>query len=245
MSRNNLIQIYNNTKYLSEKYPKPDKTIKINDLNLNIIQNIVQNISKPKIKLFNDDTLVIAKLLYDETKSNILVLNMASEYKPGGGVENGAMAQEEELFRRTNYFVSLTQQFYPLKEFEGVYTKNVLVLKDEYYNIMSPFQCSFIGIAGIRKPNLKNYAYNSIDREIMKKKVEMIFKVAIVYGHKNIVLGALGCGVFGNPPEEVAEIFNESIKKYKNYFDNIYFAIKSVRDNNYDVFSARISKKIE
>ena len=60
------------------------------------------------------------------------------------------------------------------------------------------------------------------------------------YEHTNIVFGALGCGVFANPPEEVAEIFNEMIKKYGKCFDNIYFAIKSIRDNNYDVFVSKI-----
>lgn len=62
---------------------------------------------------------------------------------------------------------------------------------------MTPFQCSFIAVAGLRKPNLKNGKYNSIDRELMRKKIEMIFKTTIIYGHTNIVLGALGCGVFG------------------------------------------------
>lgn len=122
MSRSNLIQIYNNTKFLSEKYQKPEKSLKLKYENLN--ENINQN-KNSDIKIFNDDTLVITKELYDKTKSNILVLNMASEYKAGGGVENGAMAQEEELFRRSNYFQSLTQNFYPLKELECVYTKNV------------------------------------------------------------------------------------------------------------------------
>jgi uncharacterized protein (TIGR02452 family) len=238
MSRSNLIQIYNNTKFLSEKYQKPEKSLKLKYENLN--ENLNQN-KNSDIKIFNDDTLVITKELYDKTKSNILVLNMASEYKAGGGVENGAMAQEEELFRRSNYFQSLTQNFYPLKELECVYTKNVTILKDDNYNQMTPFQCSFIAVAGLRKPNLKNGKYNSIDKELMRKKIEMIFKSAIIYGHTNIVLGALGCGVFGNPPEEVAEIFNDLIKKYRKCFDNIYFAIKSVRDNNYDIFISRIN----
>ena len=195
----------------------------------------------PNIKLFNDDTLIVTKELYDITKANILVLNMASEYKAGGGTENGAMAQEEELFRRTNYFMSLTQNLYPLKELDGIYTKNVYILKDDNYNQITPYQCSFIAVAGLRKPYLKNGNYNSIDREIMKKKIEMIFKCAIFYGHTNIVLGALGCGVFANPPEEVADIFNETIKKYGKCFDNIYFAIKSIRDNNYDIFTSKIN----
>jgi uncharacterized protein (TIGR02452 family) len=242
MSRNNLIQIYNNTKFLSERYPKPEKSVKYkyDTLLITNLPNVLN--TKCNIKIFNDDTLNITKQLYDETKSNILVLNMASEYRAGGGVENGAMAQEEELFRRSNYFVSLTQNFYPIKDFEGIYTKNVTILKDEYYQPMTPFQCSFIAIAGLRKPILRNGKYNSIDRDIMYKKIDNIFKIAIINNHKNLVLGALGCGVFANPPEEVADIFNELCQKYFRYFDNIYFAIKSVRDNNYDVFSAKIEK---
>jgi uncharacterized protein (TIGR02452 family) len=239
MSRNNLIQVYTNTKYISERYPKPEKSIKYKYDTL-IIPNNTQNIKKCNIKIFNDDTLTITEQLYKETKSNVLVLNMASEYKAGGGVENGAMAQEEELFRRSNYFASLTQNFYPIKDSEGIYTKNVTILKDVYYQPMSPFNCSFVAIAGLRKPILKNGKYNLVDIDIMSKKIDMIFKLSIINNHKNLVLGALGCGVFANPPEEVAEIFNNCCQKYQNNFDNIYFAIKSVRDNNYDVFSAKI-----
>ena len=54
-------------------------------------------------------------------------------------------------------------------------------------------------------------------------------------------MGALGCGAFGNSPEEVAELFNDVIQKYHNNFDNIYFAIKSIRDINYDTFLAKIT----
>ena len=75
----------------------------------------------------------------------------------------------------------------------------------------------------------------------MRKKIDFIFKIAIYYNYKNIVLGALGCGAFGNSPEEVAELFNDVIQKYHNNFDNIYFAIKSIRDINYDTFLAKIT----
>lgn len=239
MSRNQLIQIYNNTRNLSQNYEKPQKSIKIKYDNLQIQQT--STTSKSRIMIFNDDTLIIANKLYLSTKSNILVLNMASEYKAGGGVENGAMAQEEELFRRSNYFESLTPNLYPIKEFEAVYTKDVCIFKDDNYNLITSFKCSFVAIPAIRKPYLKNYKYNSIDRDIMRKKIDFIFKIAIYYNYKNIVLGALGCGAFGNPPEEVAELFNDVIQKYHNNFDNIYFAIKSIRDINYDTFLAKIT----
>ena len=70
----------------------------------------------------------------------VAVLNCASYSNPGGGVRKGAIAQEEDLFRRTNLFRSLYQYAdyaplyglqrkypqYPLnKHFGGVYSSNV------------------------------------------------------------------------------------------------------------------------
>lgn len=61
------------------------------------------------------------------TLENPLVLNLAS--RPGGGVRAGALAQEEELFRRTAYHKTLHLEtgFYPLNEDEVVYSPNVPV----------------------------------------------------------------------------------------------------------------------
>ena len=40
---------------------------------------------------------------------NPAILNMASAYRPGGGVMNGARTQEECSLRRSNLFMSLYQ----------------------------------------------------------------------------------------------------------------------------------------
>lgn len=40
-----------------------------------------------------------------------------------------------------------------------------------------------------------------------------------------LVLGALGCGAFCNPPELVAEVFAEFTDKYRDYFDVIEYAV--------------------
>ena len=45
-----------------------------------------------------------------------------------------------------------------------------------------------------------------------------------------LVLSALGCGAFNNPPSHVAEIFRAVIQQYGSLFQSITFAI--VEDHN-------------
>ncbi len=113
---------------------------------------------------------------------NPAVLNMASRRMPGGGVMLGAGAQEESLFRRTNLFRSLyqfteyfinhvwykkyitpvrTDERYPLnRDFGGIYTPDALVFREDEqhgYKLMgTPERLSFIAVAGINRPELKD-----------------------------------------------------------------------------------------
>jgi uncharacterized protein (TIGR02452 family) len=55
---------------------------------------------------------------------------------------------------------------------------------------------------------VKERAYESdSQREAMTCKVRTIVQVAARNGVTHLVLGALGCGAYGNPPVEVARIF--------------------------------------
>ena len=58
------------------------------------------------VKVENVDCLVAAERLLKEGY-HPAILNMASRQNPGGGVQTGAGAQEENLFRRSNLFQSL------------------------------------------------------------------------------------------------------------------------------------------
>jgi len=49
------------------------------------------------------------------------------------------------------------------------------------------------------------------DHEAMVMKIRMILRAAIMKGCKRIVLGALGCGAYANPVQEVAEMFKRVI----------------------------------
>lgn len=75
------------------------------------------------------------------------------------------------------------------------------------------------------------------DREVMGMKVRLIFQVARSKGVKRLVLGALGCGAYGNPPEEVAGIFRRVLvggrrrERVGGWFEEIVFAIFDEGDN--------------
>ncbi|CAF1531382.1 unnamed protein product [Adineta ricciae] len=58
-----------------------------------------------------------------------------------------------------------------------------------------------------------------------RKKIENIFAVAFQHKHDSLVLSALGCGAFKNPPGHVAELFRSVIEQYAGFFRRITFAI--------------------
>lgn len=171
----------------------------------------------------------------------VLVLNMASDVCPGGGVKSGKRAQEECIFRRTNAIHSYSKDWYPLRG-ECVYSPEITIIKTSTYQLLEqPRTCSMIAIPGLRKPKLtpdgQSYARQN-DRDAMSIRIDAIFQLAIEKKHDTLVLGALGCGAFGNPPEEVAVLFRNAIAQYGSAFACIYFAILSIEDRrNVEVFT--------
>ena len=54
----------------------------------------------------------------------------------------------------------------------------------------------------------------------------LIIFFTIIIGHDSIVLGAFGCGAYGNPPNHIAQLFKEVITgDFKGCFSHILFAI--------------------
>jgi uncharacterized protein (TIGR02452 family) len=178
---------------------------------------------------------------------NPAVLNMASRRNPGGGVTTGAGAQEETLFRRTNLFRSLYQfapyaeQYgitpshyqYPLdRNFGGVYTPDAIYFRESeqkgYALLEKPVSLSFITVAGMNRPDLTiggMIANHHV--EPIKNKIRTIFRMGLVHGHDSLVLGALGCGAFRNPPRHVARLFHKVMDEpeFRNKYHCIIFAI--------------------
>lgn len=203
------------------------------------------------IEVINVDSILAAKRLKDNG-FNPAVLNMASRQNPGGGVLNGAGAQEENLFRRTNLFLSMYQfasyaaeyglvksrYQYPLdRNFGGVYTPEACVFKglekDGYPLLDEFFQLSFIAVPAMNRPALdcNGRIVTGLIHGI-KNKIRTIFRIGLRKGHDALVLGAWGCGAFRNPPAHIARLFHEVLDEveFKNKFRQIVFAI--LEDHN-------------
>ena len=145
---------------------------------------------------------------------------MASALQPGGGVLHGALAQEESLCVRSTLYASLKDEFYRIPVHAAIYTPDVLVFRSASHSDLPKaewYYTDVISVAAVKHPELvKNAAGKWVydveqDKEDMVMKIRLIFQVAKQKGVKKLVLGALGCGAYRNPPEEVAKIFKKVI----------------------------------
>ncbi|CAF3923229.1 unnamed protein product [Rotaria sp. Silwood1] len=190
-----------------------------------------------------------------------LLLNMANQKSPGGGYRRGDGAQEENLFRRSNYCLSLdvemdesnrserfhcaadgqlkqffkADRMYPMEEFGAVYTSGITVFRhseDRGYAFLDEpvYEVCAIAMAAYREPKLDKQMLTGTAAAGMRKKIENIFAIAYHQNHDCLVLSALGCGAFKNPPEHVAALFKSVISQYAGYFRSIHFAI--IDDHN-------------
>lgn len=250
---NYLIEVYNDTKsFFSEMKPQDiQESIKYDIENIIIVVDDNINTYVPEIIVLNQDTLDMA-IDFVNLGLHPLVINMASDIKPGGGVRSGKTAQEEVIFRRTNAFLTHYEHWYKnrLAWNEVIYSPEVMIIKDLLYKYLKESDqrtISMIAVPALRNPKLINNKYNSDQRETMSLKIEAIFKIAILNKKDSLVLGALGCGAFNNPPEEVAQIFKQMITKYGKYFKKIGFAVLVVKDSdklNFDAFKILMNRDV-
>lgn len=98
-----------------------------------------------------------------------------------------------------------------------------------------------IAMSAINKPytNKKGNLYQE-DYDLTLSKIENIFKSALIQGCTDLVLGALDCRVFKNPPGDIVYSYNVCLEKYDKYFNSIVFAIYSNNDNNFTIFDEDI-----
>ncbi|KAJ5206048.1 hypothetical protein N7491_003332 [Penicillium cf. griseofulvum] len=183
----------------------------------------------------------------------VCVLNFANAHTPGGGWLNGARAQEEQLCYRSTLIGALQPRLYPMEDLECLYSPNVIVYRksaDNGYSFMSADDklhlnpsVSVISMAARKSPALTADKSTYIDqgqRQLMKDKMRLILRTAAVNNHRRLVLGALGCGAFRHPTQQVADCWKEVLGKveFKGWFEQIQFVIRDgPYENNLAVFT--------
>jgi uncharacterized protein (TIGR02452 family) len=212
------------------------------------------------ISVSEQDCLVVARNLQEK---NPCVLNMANRHNPGGGVLGGSGAQEEHLFRSSNYCLSLYQYApyaaayglkqatdqYPMdRNYGGIYSPEVTVFRgpeNEGYPLLDePWKTSFVAVPAINNPDTTYQNGEEMLTEPMveatKRKIRTILRIARTNGHTTLVLSAFGCGAFRNPPHHMALIFQEVLTEpeFLHAFDTIVFAVINDHNSNgnYEAF---------
>ncbi|QDF07543.1 TIGR02452 family protein [Myxococcus xanthus] len=196
------------------------------------------NPSAPRIEVTAEKTGAAARRLVEAGASHVAALNFASAKNPGGGFLGGAKAQEEDLARCSAlYPCLLTQREYydvnradrsPLYTDHLIYSPDVPFFRDEGLTLLEqPFQVSIItapapnaGVALSRDRDMGGRI-----RKVLEARALKVLRVAAHHGHRTLVLGAWGCGVFRNNPVEVAEVFALGLASLPGAFDHVVFAV--------------------
>ena len=197
-----------------------------------------------KITVIDKDTLAAAK-----EYNNPCCLNFASHKRPGGGYKSvqdlpmPIKTQEEDLFRRSNLPDMLDnkeiRQHYPLMGVKGIYCNNVQVDRNEKLQPHDPYYISLITVPAVVNPGLKNV--------LVAAKVQRILEIGAAERQEVLILGAWGCGVFNNDPQEIATLFKSYLEnEFSSVFQEVVFAIPrgqrpggTGRENpNYGIFES-------
>lgn len=195
--------------------------------------------------IIEDADMVSAGKEY-HSKGKTALLNFASYKNPGGMFINGSKAQEECLCHASylyNVLKEFQSDFYDwnnkhknkaLYLNRGLYSPDILF---QYGEVL--FHCDVITCAAPNKSAAQKYQ-NVSDKEnteVLKSRIKFTLDMAKDNNVDTLILGAYGCGVFGQDPTEVAEIFKECLQTtHKNCFSKVVFAIPKSKNHNLEAF---------
>lgn len=178
--------VYNHRSKLRDQMTKPLSDLK-NYLN-----------KTTKVSVVNEDCLVVYEQLLSENRRPLL-LNMANAYTPGGGYRKGDGAQEENIFRRSNYYKSLdmeldddkpTDRFYcssdcelrrfnqrdrmyPIEDFGAIYTSGLTVFRQTENNGYAFMKKPMYNVCAIASAAYRNPKLDDNDKNSLSPKVSV------------------------------------------------------------------------
>ncbi|MDE6501449.1 MAG: TIGR02452 family protein [Ruminococcus sp.] len=169
-------------------------------------------------------------------KGNITALNFANAKHAGGAYIIGGKAQEEDIGRASLlYYTIREQKDYYYKNIAHVmpnytdvmiYSANVPVIRnDDGTRLEKPVLCNFITSPAVNRTFAKFIFSGKKINNIMYTRIKKIIMLALEKNTDILILGAFGCGLFGNKRETVFPMFEEIINKYVPDSVEVIFAI--------------------
>ena len=223
-----------------------------------IIENFIHNKSTeqpiPNIVMHDADTVTaIEKACEIPGRTNIAALNFASFKNPGGMFLKGSKAQEECLCHQSALYNILSR-------FPNYYEENRKMLNKSLYQnraIYTPvvpffnekgiFHSDIITCAAPNKYAAQTYENVSEEENWynLYNRIEFILDIAKINNVDILIVGAFGCGVFGQDPYEVAAIFKYLLNNKRYGFELVVFAIPyGTRQDNFIPFCEVLNNKI-
>lgn len=174
------------------------------------------------------------------------VLNFSSYKNPGGGFIGGSRAQEECLCQESflyNVLSQMTEKFYDwnnrntnrtLYRNRGMYSPGVVFMREEKRAVCDVITCAAPNFSAAHRNQNVSREENS---KVLQDRIRFVLDIARENQVRTLILGAYGCGVFGQDAEEVAGIFKKYLESGYKCFERVIFAIPEGKDGNYRAFA--------
>ena len=187
--------------------------------------------SETLVQVTNETTLDASRQLV-ESGLKPLALNFANGIQPGGGFLNGARAQEEVLCRSSALYSTLigdpmyeAHQHRPRPDSTSwsIYSPDIPIFRtDDGMELEKPWLLSFITCAAPYAPSIGQPESG----DLLQQRIHRVLEIARAYGYTTLVLGAWGCGAFGNDANRTALDFRQALEnEFQGAFADVIFAI--------------------
>lgn len=171
-------------------------------------------------------------------RRSIGVLNFASAKNPGGGFINGAMAQEESLAASSCLYKTLIahEDYYRNNRACGsmmytdhaIYSPDVVFFRDGAFRLLKvPVTASVLTLPAVNMGQVMLKGEDTaLARQVMRGRMSLALAIFASQKCSHLILGAYGCGVFRNDPEEVAAWWHKLLEEsFAGAFETVVFAV--------------------
>jgi uncharacterized protein (TIGR02452 family) len=191
----------------------------------------VATFPETRVQVSNETTLQASQQLV-ERGLRPLALNFANGVHPGGGFLNGARAQEEVLCRSSALYWTLNndpmydahrQRPRPDSTAWAIHSPDVPVFRQDDGTVLDkPWLLSFITCAAPYAPAIGQPEAG----DLLRQRIHRVLAIARAYGYSELVLGAWGCGAFGNDPRQTGNDFRVALEgEFSQAFSEVVFAV--------------------